>query len=385
MNSFTYNNPTKLIFGKGMINRVGKEIAKVGPNILLVYGKGSIKKSGVYDEVVRQLENVNVVELAGVEGNPRMDSVKKGIQLCKENNINFILAVGGGSVIDCCKAIAVGAKNENIEEIVKNKEFATDALPYGSVVTISGSGAEMSAVSVISDIELEQKYLWYSPFSRAKFAIVDPEVMKTVPLHQTINGIVDSMSHILEYYFHSSANTSLQTEILETILRKIIADAPKHVENLENYELREQFAWISTIALSDQLSMGFIGDWGTHAIANAVGGKFDIAHGEAISIVFPNWMEHVMNHDIKRFKRFAMNVFGVTEGSKSDEEIALEGIKRLRESWSAWGAKETLGSCGINKEMIEDIPDLIFESSDSCGNFYRMDKHDISQILNASL
>src|SRR5690625_4348008 len=138
MDSFTYNNPTKLIFGKGMINRVGKEIAKVGPNILLVYGKGSIKKSGVYDEVVRQLENVNVVELAGVEGNPRMDSVKKGIQLCKENNINFILAVGGGSVIDCCKAIAVGAKNENIEEIVKNKEFATDALPYGSVVTISG-------------------------------------------------------------------------------------------------------------------------------------------------------------------------------------------------------------------------------------------------------
>src|SRR5699024_7506453 len=272
MNSFMYYNPTKLLFGKGQLKQLPKEISRYGKKVLLVYGGGSIKQNGVYEQVTGMLQEAAIdwLELSGVEPNPRVTTVRKGIEICKDENIDFVLAVGGGSVIDCTKAIIAGAKTDaDVWNIISRKARATDGLPYGSIVTIAGTGAEMSLSSVISDWETKEKRAWVSTLSRAKFAIVDPSFMTSVPKEQTVNGIVDTMSHVLEHYFHAEGNTRIQDEFLESVLRTVIDVAPKLLEDLEDYEHRETIAFASTIALSDQLNMGFIGDWGTHHIDHA--------------------------------------------------------------------------------------------------------------------
>src|SRR5690625_3982830 len=256
MKSFMYYNPTKLLFGKGQIDHIAKEISPHGKKVLLVYGGGSIKRNGIYEQILKKLREANLewYELAGVESNPKVTTVRKGIAICKQENIDFVLAVGGGSVIDCTKAIVVGAKTDvDIWDIVSRKERATDGLPYGSVVTIAGTGAEMSLSSVISDWEAKDKRAWVSSFSRAKFAIVDPELMLSVPREHTLNGVIDTMTHLLEHYFHHENNTVIQDEFLESVLRSVIDVAPKLLDDLTNYTYRETIAYASTIALSDQL------------------------------------------------------------------------------------------------------------------------------------
>src|SRR5690625_4374601 len=234
-----YFNPTKLLFGKGQLSQLPKEVLKYGKKVLLVYGGGSIKLNGVYDQVTNLLKEASIewVELSGVEPNPRVTTVRKGIGICKEEKVDFVLAVGGGSVIDCTKAIVVGAKTEvDVWDIISRKVRATEGLPYGSIVTVAGTGAEMSLSSVISDWETKDKRAWVSSFSRAKFAIVDPAFMTSVPKEQTVNGAVDAMSHVLEHYFHSEGNTPIQDQFCESVLRTLIDVTPILLNDLENYK-----------------------------------------------------------------------------------------------------------------------------------------------------
>lgn len=389
MNSFMYYNPTKLLFGKGQLKQLPKEISRYGKKVLLVYGGGSIKQNGVYEQVTGMLQEAAIdwLELSGVEPNPRVTTVRKGIEICKDENIDFVLAVGGGSVIDCTKAIIAGAKTDaDVWDIISRKARATDGLPYGSIVTIAGTGAEMSLSSVISDWETKEKRAWVSTLSRAKFAIVDPSFMTSVPKEQTVNGIVDTMSHVLEHYFHAEGNTRIQDEFLESVLRTVIDVAPKLLEDLEDYEHRETIAFASTIALSDQLNMGFIGDWGTHHIDHALSAVYDVPHGGGMAILYPNWMNYVLDEDnVQRFKRLAVNVLQIEDEQKSDMEVAREGIEALSRTWSSWGAPSKLSDYGIEADKLSLIAKKTLEASPKCGNFKPLTEKDVLAILENSM
>lgn len=389
MDAFMYYNPTKLLFGKGQISRLPKEIKTYGKKVLLVYGGGSIKENGVYKEVTTLFnENyIEWVELSGVEPNPRLTTVQKGIDLCKEHDVDFVLAVGGGSVIDCTKAIVVGAKSEeNVWDILTRKIRATEGLPYGSIVTITGTGAELSLNAVITNWKEQDKRSWASSFSRAKFTIVDPSYTKTVPKRQTVYGIVDTMSHILEHYFHQASNTPIQDQFLESVLRTVIDVTPKLLADLENEQYRETVAFASTIALSDQLNMGFIGDWGTHHIDHALSAFYDIPHGGGMAILFPNWMRHVLCDDnVERFNRLAIEVLQIDPTNKTKMDVAKVGIDKLSELWTSWGAPSRLTEYDIPKDEIEDVAKKTLEIVPNCGNYVPLSEQDVIHILQTSM
>ncbi|MGQ4667137.1 iron-containing alcohol dehydrogenase [Metabacillus halosaccharovorans] len=387
MENFTYFNPTKLIFGKGQVEQLEAEVPKYGRNVLLVYGGGSIKRNGLYDQVVEILNksNLQLFELAGVEPNPRLSTVHRGVEICKEENIDFILAVGGGSVIDCTKAIAAGAKYEgDAWDIVTKKHIPTEALPFGTVLTIAATGSEMNSGSVITNWETKEKYGWGSPLTFPKFSILDPVNTFSVPKDHTVYGIVDMMSHIFEQYFHHTKNTPLQDRFCESTLKTVIEAAPKLIEDLENYELRETILYSGTIALNGQLQMGYRGDWASHNIEHAVSAVYDIPHAGGLAILFPNWMKHNLDVNVSRFVQLAVNVFDVEQTGKDDRTVALEGIDRLRKFWSSIGAPSRLKDYNINDENIELMADKAMVNGEF-GNFTKLNKEDVVAILTASL
>ncbi|CAG9620988.1 iron-containing alcohol dehydrogenase [Sutcliffiella rhizosphaerae] len=387
MENFTFYNPTKLVFGKGQLNTLPEELESYGKNVLLVYGGGSIKRNGLYNEVMDQLHKagVTVTELSGVEPNPRLSTVQKGVELCREHSIDFLLAVGGGSVIDCTKAIAAGAKYEgDVWDIVLRKHIATEALPFGTVLTLAATGSEMNSGSVITNWETNEKYGWGSPVTFPKFSILDPVNTFSVPKDHTVYGIVDMMSHVLEQYFHNSTNTPLQDRMCEGVLTTVMETAPKLLEDMESYEHRETILFNGTIALNGMLQMGYRGDWATHGIEHAVSAIYDIPHAGGLAILFPNWMEHVLDTNVDRFKQLAVRVFGVNEKSGSDNEIALEGIRRLREFWSSLGAPSRLADYDIDDKNIEKMAEHVM-SRGAVGNFKSLAYDDAVAILRASL
>ncbi|TXC91269.1 iron-containing alcohol dehydrogenase [Metabacillus litoralis] len=387
MENFTYYNPTKLIFGKDQVGQLQNEVPKFGEKVLIVYGGGSIKRNGLYDQVIKVLKekNLQLFELAGVEPNPRLSTVHRGVQLCKEEEIDFILAVGGGSVIDCTKAIAAGAKYDgDAWDIVTKKHMPIDALPFGTVLTLAATGSEMNSGSVITNWETKEKYGWGSPLTFPKFSILDPVNTFTVPQDQTVYGMVDMMTHVFEQYFHHTKNTPLQDRFCESLLRTVIETAPKLIEDLENYELRETILYSGTIALNGQLQMGYRGDWASHNIEHAVSAVYDIPHAGGLAIIFPNWMKHNIDENILRFVQLAVNVFDVETTGKDDKTIALEGIEKLREFWSSIGAPSRLKDYNINDENIDLMADKAMVNG-PFGNFKALQKEDVVAILKASL
>ncbi|GGH47973.1 NADH-dependent alcohol dehydrogenase [Paenibacillus silvae] len=387
MRSFQFYNPTRLIFGKGQLEALKTEVPKYGKRVLLVYGGGSIKRSGLYDQVLGLLKEIGaeVTELAGVEPNPRLSTVHKGVDLCKTNNIELILAVGGGSVLDCAKAIAVGAKYDgDMWDFAQRKAVAQDALPLGTVLTMAATGSEMNSGSVITNQETQEKLGWGSAYSFPAFSILDPVNTYTVPKDQTVYGMVDMMSHVLEHYFHLDPNTPVQLGFCETILRTVMEAAPRLVEDLENYELRETILYCGTMALNGVLNMGLAGDWATHNIEHAVSAVYDIPHGGGLAILFPHWMRHNIDVKVERFKRLAINVFNVNPEGKSDRQIAEEGIDALSQFWTSIGAPNRLADYDIDDSQIEVMADkaMLFGPF---GNFKKLQREDVVSIYKASL
>ncbi|MGG3642529.1 iron-containing alcohol dehydrogenase [Bacillus gobiensis] len=387
MENFTYWNPTKLIFGKGEVEKLTDEVPKYGKNILLVYGGGSIKRNGLYDQVTEILNKIgaNIYELSGVEPNPRLTTVKKGVEICKAENIDFLLAVGGGSVIDCTKAVAAGAVFDgDAWDIVTKKHIPQEALPFGTVLTLAATGSEMNSGSVITNWETNEKYGWGSPLVFPKFSILDPANTISVPKNHTIYGIVDMMSHVLEQYFHHTKNTPLQDRMCESLLKTVIEAAPKLVDDLENYELRETILYSGTIALNGMLQMGYRGDWATHNIEHSVSAVYDIPHAGGLAILFPNWMRHTLDENISRFVQLAVRVFDVDTNGKSDREAALEGIDKLSEFWTSLGAPNKLADYEITDEKIDVMADKAVINGDF-GRFKTLNKDDVVAILSSSL
>lgn len=387
MKNFTFSNPTKLIFGKGQLEQLKTEVPRYGNKVLLVYGGGSIKRSGLYDEVMNTLKEIDatVFELSGVEPNPRLTTAKKGIEICKQEGIDFILAVGGGSVIDCTKLIAAGTKYDgDAWDLVTKKAFATDALPFGTVLTLAATGSEMNSGSVITNWETKEKYGWGSPATFPKFSILDPVNTYTVPKNQTVYGMVDMMVHTLEHYFHLEENTLLQDRMLEGLLLTVIETAPKLINDLENYDYRSTILYSGTMALNGMVSMGLQGDWATHNLEHAVSAVYDIPHGGGLAILFPNWMKHNLKVKPERFKQLAVRVFGVNPEGKSAEEAGLEGIEKLREFWNSIGAPARLADYDIDDSQLELMADKAMVNGEF-GNFNKLNKEDCLAIYRASL
>ncbi|MGM9925030.1 MAG: iron-containing alcohol dehydrogenase [Bacillus sp. (in: firmicutes)] len=387
MQNFVFYNPTKLIFGKGQLDQLQVEVPKYGNKVLLVYGGGSIKRNGLYDKVIRNLHKAGaeVFELAGVEPNPRLTTAEKGIEICRMEDIDFLLAVGGGSVIDCTKLISAGAKyNGDAWDIVTKKAAPAEAIPFGTVLTLAATGSEMNSGSVITNWETKEKHGWGSPLTYPKFSILDPVNTFTVPKNQTIYGIVDMMSHVLEHYFHHEEHTDFQDRMCESLLQTVMETAPKLLDDLENYEHRATILYNGTMALNGMLNMGYHGDWATHNLEHAVSAVYDIPHGGGLAILFPHWMEHNLKVKPSRFKQLAVRVFGVNPEGKSDEEAGMEGIRKLREFWNSIEAPSRLADYNIDDSQLETMADKAMVNGEF-GNFTTLNKEDVLHIYRAAL
>ncbi|PYZ97058.1 NADH-dependent alcohol dehydrogenase [Alteribacter lacisalsi] len=388
MDNFIYQNPVRLIFGQGQVNeQLTSQLETYGRNVLLVYGGGSIKRNGLYDQVTDLLEKdgFNIYELAGVEPNPRLSTVHKGVDICKTEDIDVILAVGGGSVIDCTKAIAAGAKyHGDAWDLVTKKAVPEDALPFGTILTLAATGSEMNAGSVITNWETHEKYGWGSPHVFPKFSILDPANTLSVPEDHTVYGIVDMMSHVLEQYFHPQTNTPLQENMCEAVLKTVIEAGPELVKNLDDVKLRETILYSGTIALNGTLQMGVRGDWASHNIEHAVSAVYDIPHAGGLAILFPQWMRHHLDKGEDKLVRLAVNVWGIDPENKSGSQIAEEGIQRLEQFWTSLGAPNSLADYDIDASRIDEMADKAMANG-PFGNFNALEKEDVEMILKASL
>ncbi len=382
MNSFNFFNPTKIIFGENAINNLANEI-KNYKNILFTYGGGSIKKNGIYNKVIQILknENKNVIELDGIMPNPRKEKVYEGIELCKNNNIDFILAVGGGSVIDCSKAIAIGAKTDKDfwQTFYIDWEECTDAIPLGTILTLSATGTEMDSGSVITDWENHIKTHYDSEHMFPKFSILDPSYTYTLPKEQTIYGSIDILAHVFEQYFSMPDESNLSDNLAEAIIRTVIDNLEIAIENPNNYNARANLMWCSTMALNGIIGLGKEQDWNSHQIEHALSGIYDIAHGAGLAIVFPNWMKYVYKNSINKFKKYAVNIWNVDTKNKTEEEIALEGINKTKEYFSRVGAPVTLSEVNIPESDIDKIVETVILTGE--GSYLKINKEDIKNIL----
>ncbi|ARI78085.1 iron-containing alcohol dehydrogenase [Halobacillus mangrovi] len=387
MNNFLQYNPTKLYFGRGQIEQISNELKK-GLKVLIIYGGGSIKRNGVYNDVMDKLKEVDaeIHELSGVEPNPRLKTVRKGVKLCKQEGIDFLLAVGGGSVIDCTKAIAAGAVYDgDVWDLITQKAPIERALPIGTVLTLAATGSEMNDVSVITNWETNDKLGWGSPHVYPTFSILNPEYTFTVPEDQTVYGIVDSMSHALEHYFHRTFNTPMIDGFIESLLRTAIETGPKLMKNLQSFEYRETMMYLSTTAFNGTLMNGTDGgDWATHRIEHAVSAIYDIPHGGGLAILFPNWLEHVLEEDPSRVKQLAVNVFGVDPAGKEDKQVALEGAAALRKFWTSLGAPSTFKDYDITDQDFDSIVEKTFIKP-GVGTYKELNSENVKEILKSSL
>jgi alcohol dehydrogenase len=387
LQNFVFHNPTKLIFGRGTLPALKEVVPTYGTKVLLVYGGGSIKRNGIYDETLKYLQEINaqVFELSGVEPNPRLSTVHKGVEICKREQIDFLLAVGGGSVIDATKAIAVGAKFDgDVWDVITKKAQATDALPFGTVLTLAATGSEMNSGSVITNWETQEKLGWGTPLVFPRFSILDPVHTFTVPRDQTVYGIVDMMSHALEHYFSSAPNVPYNERMVEGLLVTVMEAGAKLVKDLENYELRETILFCGTMALNGVLSQGMTGDWGTHGIEHAVSAVYDIPHGGGLAIIFPNWIRYNLDKAMPKMKQLAIRVFQVDPTGKTDREIAEEGIDRLRAYWNSIGAPSRLADYQIDDSRLELMAEKATYAG-TVGRTFPVGKADVLEILKMSL
>ncbi len=359
MLNFTLYNPTKLVFGESTIETIGEHLVKSGiRKVLIVYGKGSIMKNGVYDTVVESLENNNIdyIKLSGVKPNPVLSKVQEGIKLAKENEVDGVLAVGGGSVIDSSKAIAAGVCYEgNVWELFEGKGSVKKALPLFTILTLSATGSEMNSGGVVTNEDEGKKWSFGSPLLYPKVSILDPSVQRSLPSKQTANGAIDAISHVFEVYYGGTESTDMLDELSEGIIRTVITHTRELLKDSNNYKSRSELAFAATLALNGLNGVGRKGDWASHSIEHSLSVLNDIAHGSGLAIIMPAWMKYVYKEDVKKFAKFACHVFTINEGS--DEEKALKGIEALRDFYKEIGAPITLKEVGVKREELDFIAD----------------------------
>lgn len=389
MDDFIYQNRTKIIFGRGYETTVGNEIRPYANKILFLYGGGSIKKTGLYGRVLNSLKEagLEVTELSGVRPNPRLSFVREGIKLCREKGVQFILAVGGGSVIDSAKAISVGVPYKgDVWDFWAGLAKPEEALPVGVVLTIPAAGSESSISAVLTNEEGNLKIGLDCMLYRPVFAVMNPELTFTLPPYQTACGSADIMAHIMERYFTNTKDVDLTDRLCEAVLKTVAANAPKVLEEPENYSARAQIMWAGSLAHNGLLNTGRLGDWGSHKIEHEISAIYDIAHGAGLAIVFPAWMKYVYKHDIARFAQFAHRVWDVDDNMFNMEEMALAGISRLEEYFKSLGLPVRLSQIHVDASRIEEMADKCTgNDTHTVGQFVKLKRQDVLNILKLAL
>jgi len=386
MINFEYCNKTKIIFGKDTENQVGKETSQYGKRILLHHSGGSTVRSGLIDRVKANLKEAGVewVELTGVLPNPRLSLVKEGVNIVKNEKLEMILAVGGGSAIDSAKAIAVGAVNDgDLWDFFERKRTTDKALPVAAVLTIPAAGSESSISSVITNEEGPWKRGINFQCIRPVFSILNPELTYTLPPYQTACGITDMMAHIMERYFTKEPNVELTDELCEGALRTIIRNARKIFSGAVNdYNARAEIMWAGAIAHNGILDTGRIGDWASHALDHELSALFDIAHGAGLAIIFPAWMKYNIKEDhasAARFARFAAKVWGVDGAFYDMEQAALEGVYRMEHFFRSIKMPVRFADANINPERIPEMAKRVVHFG-PIGNFRKLEEKDATAI-----
>jgi hypothetical protein len=385
MDNFTFHNPTKILFGRGMENEVGAEVARYSRRILLHFGGGSIKKSGLYDRVVASLKRAGVewVELGGVKPNPRLGLVHEGVKLCREQKLDFVLAVGGGSSIDSSKAIAMGAANDGeVWDYFVGKRELTRALPVATILTIPAAGSESSTASVVTNEDGWIKRGFNSELLYPKFSVLNPELAFTLPAFQVACGSADIMSHLMERYFTNSRNVAFIDRLLEATMKTVIAQAPKVLAKSTDYDAWSELMWAGTIAHNNLLNTGRVGDWGSHDIEHEISGIYDVAHGAGLAVVFPAWMKHVLDHDLDRFVQWSVRVWNVELDMFDKEVTARAGIARLEAFFHSIGLGTTLASLKVGTDRIDEMARKATDGDTRrIGNFVKLDSAQVAKVL----
>ncbi len=382
MNNFLFHNATKIIFGKETEKRVGIETAQWGRKVLLHYGGDSIKKNGLYDRVIQSLKDqkINWVELGGAQPNPRLSLVKDGIDMCRKEGVDFILAVGGGSAIDSAKAIAIGVPYDGeVWDFYEGKSEITKALPLGVVLTIPAAGSESSTGSVITKEEGLLKRSANSILLRPKFAILNPEITFTLPPYQTASGVADMMAHIFERYFSQTENVDLTDRLSEATLKTIIKNAMIVMKEPRNYAARAEIMWAGTIAHNDLLSTGRTSDWATHAMEHELSALYDLTHGAGLAILFPAWMQYVYPENPAKFMQFFERVWEVEPDYAHPENMIAEGILRLKSFYRMMGLPVSFQEAGLPVADLDEMAEKCTKRG-AIGNFKKLKKEEVLAI-----
>ncbi|RVU55105.1 iron-containing alcohol dehydrogenase [Anaerosphaera multitolerans] len=389
MKDFIFEVGTKILFGEDQLKHLPKEIKKYGNSVLFCYGGGSIKKLGLYDDVVKLLEENGIAysELSGIEPNPRVESAIDGIRIARENKVDLVLAVGGGSVIDCAKLIAAGYYvDENPWDIVVGKVKVEKALPLGTILTLAATGSEMDTDSVITNLETKQKLGWGSKHVLPKFSIMNPVYTYSVNKHHTAAGVADIMSHTMENYFSLNDGCYLVDRLAEGILKTCIKYGPVALESPEDFDARANIMWANSWAINGLLKTGKDTSWSVHAIEHELSAFYDITHGTGLAILTPNWLRHVLNeHTANKIAIFGKNVFGI-EPSGDKFADANKAIDALREFFDKMGIPKGLRDLGIGEEHLEEMAELtIKHKGGPIDGFITIDVEDVLEIYKMSL
>ena len=392
MDNFTFYSPTLFAFGDGQAKTTGGLVRRFGgTKALLIYGGGSVKRNGAYDAVTASLKEAGIPfsELSGIEANPRSGKVYEGVGMVRKEGLDFILALGGGSVIDTAKAVGMGAVYDgDFWDFFSSKAEINGTVPVGTVLTISAAGSEGSNSCVITHENGNLK--WSIPKSekadivRPKFSILDPRYTCSLPAYQTACGAVDMMAHICERYFSNTPDVALTDRICEALLKTIVDAAPKAMEDPNDYAARADLMWAGMLAHNNSCGVGRVQDWASHQIEHELSAFYDCAHGAGLAVVMPAWMEFVFTHDVMRFARFAVEVFGCEMNYAEPEDTARQGIRRLREFFRSLGMPTTLKE--IEGAKAEDIPKMVAHRKEKpngfpFGGFVKIGPEEMAEIL----
>lgn len=387
LGNFEYSNPTKLYFGENSLDFLNQELAKYGDNVMLVYGGGSIKKNGIYDQVVNILKanNKNIFEDSGVMPNPTVEKLYEGCKIAKENNVDLILAVGGGSVCDYSKAVSVSAYCEEDpwdKYYLRMEDVDNKIIPVGCVLTMVGTGSEMNGGAVITNHETKLKIGHvFGDNVFPKFSILNPTFTYTLPRYQMVAGFYDIMSHILEQYF-SGDDDNTSDYIAEGLLKSLINSSKVAIKDPENYEARSNIMWIATWALNTLIAKGKATDWMVHMIGQSVGAYTDATHGMTLAAVSMAYYHHIMEAGLSKFKRYAINVWNINPEGKTDLEIANAGLDAMEAWMNEIGLVMNLTDLGVKEDMIEGIADGTFINQ---GGYKVLTHDEIVEILKESM
>lgn len=386
MENFIFHAPTEIYFGKGQIQKLPNILSDYGKNVLLAYGGGSIKKNGIYDKVKELLKDYNIFELPGIEPNPRIGTVRKGIEICKENKIDVILAVGGGSTIDCSKIIGAGFYYDgDAWDLVKDPKKIDKVLPVVTILTIAATGSEMNKTAVISNPETNEKLSTKGKNMAPRASILDPEYTYTLPTIQTAAGTADIMSHVIENYFKSTPGTFLQDKISEGILQTCIKYCPIALQNPNDYEARSNLMWASSLALNGLCGRGKGGVWSCHPIEHELSAFYDITHGVGLAIITPRWMRYILSEKtVDKFVQYAINVWRF-ENEEDKFALANKAIDATEKFFTDCGIPMNLGKLGIDDMLLEKMSHAVVTHRDLQNAYVPLSENDVLNILKMCL